>query len=250
MKTCGSRKVDRVGSIKKTNCTMRHYMLIGIFLSLIVSSTFAQHEHHGATDQPTTHGMLIMGKEIFYLSHLPMFGGAHNYQGIFRVKLDEKSAKVFKKDQANHPENPTYSIAPIDTFVLPEMAANPRPFKAELYRGHFERGGELISQSVTITIEKVVLFKKFDLTKARDTKAEYIIFGSNKEKFIAHLISNRPDFEQIIQVKTSLEEGIKVVLNNDSNNVVGVSGNTVDFGKNKPTITLLKQVYLEFGDLE
>jgi hypothetical protein len=235
---------------------MKNYMLIGIFLCRMVLSAYAQHEHHSSTtqpeetDNPDIHGMLIMGKDVFYLSHLPMFGSPHNYQGIFRIKLDAASAKIFKKDQANHPEYPTYSIRPINKFVLPDMVANPQQFKAELYRGHFERGGELIAQSITITIEKVVLFKKFDLTKARDTKAEYIVFGSNKEKFIAHLISNRPDFEQIIQVKTSLEEGTKVVLDSNSNNVVGVNGNTVEFGGNKPTITLLKQVYLEFGDLE
>jgi hypothetical protein len=232
---------------------MKKYFFLWSFLCLF-STAFAQPHEHTTTpsnirDKGASHGMLLMGTDVFYVSHLGMFGGPHNYQGIFRVKLDAASAKLFQKDQANHPEYTTYTISPLDTFNLPEMVAKPRLFKAALFRGHFERGGEMIAQSIEITIEKVVLFKKFDLTGTRDAVSKYMVFGSGKERFVAHLISHKPDFDQIIQIKTALAEGTQVTLNDASNTVVGVSGNSI-FKDKKLLLTLFKQLYLEFADFE
>jgi hypothetical protein len=181
---------------------------MSVLWSLLVTLTtvFSQHDHNSTSvlttgahapqnnfntaDDPNFHGMLLLGKDVFYASHWPMFmvKGPHKYQGIFKVKLDAASAKLFQADQAAHPEYTTYSIAPLEAFILPEMVEKTRFFKAALYRGHFERGGERIAKSIDITIEKVIIFKKFEKTVTRDNKSKYIVFGSGKERFIAHLI--------------------------------------------------------------
>lgn len=230
---------------------MKKILVFSICLFAITIIASGQHNHGGSTDQPGVHGMLIFGRDVFYASHLPLFGHAlHGYQGIFRLTLDAKSAKLFQKDQQLHPEHATYTIEP-ETFVLPDMAANPRPFKAKLYRGHFERGGELIASSVQISIQKVVLFKKFDPATPRAGELKYLIVGSGKERFAVHLLSNKPDFEQVMQVKTDLGEGVEFVFPQAANEVPGVSGNKTEVraGQKKVVMTLLRQIYLEFDDL-
>ncbi len=235
-------------------------VILTYILGVFTITAFAQHEHlkgvnnstvvaSSTSDPVATHGMLIFGQDIFYASHLPMFNSPHDYQGLFRLKLDEKSAQLFKKDQQNHPEYTTYTIRP-EKFVLPDMVKTPRLFKADLFRGHFERGGTLIA-SVQILIEKVVLFKKFDPIAPREKALKYLIVGSGKERFAVHTISNKPDFDHIVQVKCDMLEGTEIVFPDCANEMPGVNGNAeqVIANKKKAEVTLLKQIYLEFGDL-
>lgn len=227
------------------------YLLTFIFL-LTTYLCKAQHHNMGQADKPSVHGMLIFGKEKCYASHLPLFHAPHNYQIILELELDKTGKAQFIKDQKIHPEFTTYTIEP-EKFILPEMIKTPRPFKVNIYRGHFERGGTLIAKQITVTIKQVVYFKKFDPAEAKESDAKFIVFGNSKEQFAAHHITNHPDFEQIIQVNASLADMDKqfeiVLFTSKANSPVGVSSNIIETsGKGK--FTLLKQVYLEFDDLE
>lgn len=223
---------------------------------IIVPLAFVLHTNKSTLDPLATHGMLIVGKDVVYASHLPMFKSPnmpnmpHDYQVILKLKLDDASDKLFKRDQADHPQSMLYTINP-EKFVLPDMVAKPRPFKADLYRGHFEREGTKIGQ-INITIEKVVLFKKFDPKVKRMKEAQYLVFGSGTERFIAHIISQRPDFDHVMQVETTLAEGTIVTTNAKANNALQDVGKTikVKVGQQESSIKLLKKIYLEFKELE
>ena len=235
---------------------MKKYLIFWSLLATFLNSAVAQHNHNkSSSDTKQRHGMMIVGKDIVYASHLPLFDSPefespHHYQVILQLKLDEASAKLFQKDQASHPKSVLYTINP-QAFILPDMIAKPSPFTADLYRGHFERGGDSIGR-INITIEKVVYFKKFDPKATRLKEAKYLVFGSGKERFVAHVISQRPDFDQIIQVQTTLAEGTELIANPSANNSLKVAGKAIKVktGQKESTITLLKQIYLEFGDLE
>jgi hypothetical protein len=222
--------------------------------------TFANaQEHHEiqSQDKPSTHGMLIFGTEKTYASHLPMFHSPHNYQIILELELDPATKKLFIADQEKNPEYATYTIEP-EKFVLPEMMQNPKSFKANLYRGHFERGGIKIATDIHVTIKKIIYYTKFKTDEARAVKTNFIVFGNPKEQFIAHQITNKPDFDQIIQVKTTTNFTFEnknyelVTLNKTENSPIGISGNEIeaDYNSNSTTLTLLKQLYLEFDDLK
>jgi hypothetical protein len=236
---------------------MKNPLIYFLCVLMIVPIAFVLHEKKLEGDFPSTHGMLIMGKDAVYASHLPMFktpdmpNMPHDYQVILKLKLDDASDKLFKRDQADHPQSILYTIAP-ETFVLPDMVAKPRPFKADLYRGHFERTGKVKIASVTITIEKVVLFKKFDPKASRMKEAKYLVFGSGTERFIAHIISQRPDFDHVMQVETTLAEGTEVTTNAKENSSLQGIGKTITVkqGLKDATIKLLKKIYLEFKELE
>jgi hypothetical protein len=167
--------------------------LVVLLLSI---SGFGQVIHH---DHPSTHGMLIVGKSDLYLSHLPMFHTPHNYQVIFKVQLTPPAKAQYLASLESSTET-VYTLVP-ETFVLPEMAEHPRPFKAEIYKGHFERGGEVIATNVTVEIQSVIYFKKFIPGENKPTIGKFLLFGSNLEPFAAHLITAKPDFDQISRLK-------------------------------------------------
>jgi len=43
--------------------------------------------HGDRGDRPAIHGMLLVGEDTPYLSHLPKFASPHYYQAIFEVSL-------------------------------------------------------------------------------------------------------------------------------------------------------------------
>jgi hypothetical protein len=228
-----------------------------IILSLF-SMTYAQEHHKVMTqDKPSTHGMLIFGKEKIYASHLPMFHSPHDYQIILELELDPNTMKLFVTDQDKNPEYTTFTIEP-EKFILPEMIQKVKTFKASLYRGHFERGGAKIATDINVYIKKVIYFSKFNQEEPRAVNTNFIVFGNSKEQFIAHQISNKPDFDQIIQVKTDVnslsnnKNQDQIIVNKIENYPIGVGGNDIEVTNNlnSLTITLLKQLYLEFDDLK
>jgi hypothetical protein len=222
-----------------------------IILLLTVITVQAQHGGMSA-DKPSVHGMLIFGTEKIYASHLPLFHAPHNYQIILELELDKAAKKQFITDQQQHPEFTTYTIEP-EPFILPDMIAAKGSFKATLYRGHFERGGTKIAEKISIRIATVVYFKKFDAATVKESKAVFLLFGNSKEQFAVHHISSNPDFEQLIQVKAAAgSELCSSIVFPGANGPAGVSGNVfqVSINGKTATITLLKQLYLEFDDLK
>lgn len=226
-----------------------------LLLTFIYFSTNVKAQHgHGAmvADKPSVHGMLIFGTEKIYASHLPLFHAPHNYQIILELELDKTAKQKFIRDQQLHPEFTTYTIEP-ERFILPDKINSRGSFKANLYRGHFERGGVKIADSVTIKISDVVYYKKFDTAEVHREDAAYLLFGNSKEQFAVHQITNKPDFEQIILVKTNAgKDQLNTVIFSASNNPVGVSSNTISVKINgkENKLVLLKQLYLEFDDLK
>jgi hypothetical protein len=241
---------------------MKVFILFGL-LYIVNATAIAQHNHAQTpvTDKPSIHGMLIFGKEQVYASHLPMFHSPHNYQIIIKLQLSPQQKKKFVTDQQQHPEMTTYTIEP-ERFVLPDMMKKQKKFKANLYRGHFERGGVKIADSITFTIADVVYLEKFDAVKNDTARNEYIFFGNAKEKFLAHRITRPVDFDQVIQVQQDthwLVEDRNVVYGrilsipgNDGRSPLGVSGNSIQtlIGEKPLEMVLLKQLYLEFDDLK
>jgi hypothetical protein len=178
-------------------------LIIAFFVFI---SAYAAHQH---PDPPSVHGMLVVGKGTIYLSHLPMFHSPHDYQVILEAEFDPASSSAYAKSLKSHAE-PVYTIAP-ETGVLAEMAQVGRSFKAELFRGHFEREGVPLGPAL-VTIKKVVYFRKFDPLALKPPGLELVLFGNAQEQFAAHVIQAKPDFDQVLGVETKLdlEEGAVV----------------------------------------
>jgi hypothetical protein len=217
-----------------------------ILLTLLLSLTSL------AADKPSTHGMLLFGKaNTIYVSHLPMFHNPHDYQLIAHLNMPSEAIKAYKQSLAEHPEETIYTLVP-ESFVLPEMVAHPEPFKADLVRGHFERGGTEIVTQVTVSFGKIVHFRKFDPKAIKPAASTFLYFGSREEAFLAHYITARPDFDQVIEAKGSAPDVAWVIESEKENTSTLEMGEHVfklNSGGAEMKRTLTRSLYTEFGDL-
>jgi len=155
------------------------------------------------------HGMLLVGSDPVYLSHLPMFMAPHNYQVLLKVSLEDDVARRVSDLRAHFGRDALVTVAPkpfpITDLVSP--AASPPPlteFRADVVRGHFEHGGDVIGADSVVRVEQVLYFR--ELTLARDEAPDrgdllYLLFGdAERELYLAHRVTAAPDFDQVLVV--------------------------------------------------
>ena len=248
------------------------------------------HEGHAAapTDRPSVHGMLMVGEEMVYLSHLPMFMSPHDYQVILAVTLTNKGSDpqaIYVNDRRTTGER-IYTFVP-ERFVLTDLVSpdpqHPRrgSFGGIPFRGHFERGGQPLPVTtagqpaagkpppVGVNVAWVVHFRKFDPDADQLPQLEYLLFGKGEERFLAHLITRPPDFDQILSVKVAghaftdeeLRQGVPVTFPGRANAPKArikesekVSGRIPIAGEKGPETLELQleagvEFYFETGDL-
>lgn len=173
---------------------------LALFLLLGGCASVDHRAPSAVSDPPAMHGMLIFGEGRIFASHLPMFHRPHDYQGIFEIELTPQGRAAYEKSRHDYPRETIYTLVPTP-FSLPQMARNPVPFTAQIYRGHFERGGTVIADDVPVRIRQVVYFEKFDPNASHPAATTYLLFGDETEQFAAHLISIAPDFDQISELE-------------------------------------------------
>jgi hypothetical protein len=152
------------------------------------------------------HGMRIVGEKSIYLAHMPLFNSqCHSYQAILEVVFtgDGNPQEKYLLDQAKSPIHNEYTIEPVEHFLLPTIASGKvKSFKANIHRGQYERNSvpQLVASNITVKIKSVVYFQKLDgKANSHDSKfMQYLLFGDLNEKYLSHLITNPPDFDQIL----------------------------------------------------
>jgi hypothetical protein len=173
------------------------------------------------------HNMFAFGRETVFLSHLPMFMAPHDAQLILEVDLedaDRSLLEVWSRERESHPDERVYTVMPekfaLSTLYTPDPPAR-GSFRARFFRGHLERGGEVIPElsNIEVRVTDVVYAKRFDQGGKPDDLT-YLLFGRGGELFLAHVISQPPDFDQILAVELvgsppdeeEVKAGIRVVL--------------------------------------
>jgi hypothetical protein len=172
---------------------------------------------------------MMVGTETIYLSHLPMFmfnplNHPHNAQVLLEVTLDGPGdpQATYAGDRRSHPQERMYTMSP-ERFELAGFdPSNPRinTFKAAIFRGHLERGGEAIIDEATVHVERIVFYHEFERDAAPLEQLEYILFGKAPDLFLAHAITRPPDFDQLLGVTIAdsalsaedLERGVRIQI--------------------------------------
>jgi glyoxylase-like metal-dependent hydrolase (beta-lactamase superfamily II) len=194
-------------------------------------------------DPPNIHGMLVAGTDAVYLSHLPMFHRPHDYQLIFQAGLPEDALQRYRADANAHPGE-YYTLAPNGPWVLPDTIRPDRRFKADLYRGHFERGGTRILAGIEVKVDRIVHFRRFEPGRKPQPR-QWIAFGRGRERFLVHRIEGAPDMDQVVQVTTAHREGERVLA--DAADAAG-SGE-LKAGSRIGGAMVERVLYTEYGDL-
>ena len=163
-----------------------------------------EHEHGEDGEQPTMgfHGMLLFGEETLYLSHLPMFEGPHNFQVLLEAGFDDAALEALRADRGAGGELHTFDPEKFPISELDDRNGTPArtSIMGTVFHGHFERGGTPISRDVTAQVRNVVYFHELDLqaTHNPDRDLEYLCFGRAGQLHLAHQITARPDFDQVL----------------------------------------------------
>ncbi len=189
-------------------------------------------------ESDSIHGMLGVGSETIYLSHLPMFHAPHNYQLIFEASLPALDADHLRLLYAQAKDIVT--VVPTERWVLPEVIKPGAKFKADIYAGHFERGGTRVRSNVPVTVARIVHFRRFEAAAAPDPTL-WLAFGRGNERFLAHRIEGAPDFDQIVQVEAGLSPATQLSLK-----TAGALARGVDTPHGK----VRRVIYTETGDLK
>jgi hypothetical protein len=161
--------------------------------------------------------MLVVGEKSIYLSHLPMFSHPHHrFQAIMEATFTDPSdpsrdlGAAYLSDRRSAPER--YHTLEPEPFVLTEVASagsseppRRRQFLANLFAGHFERGGRFLFRT-SVEVADVIYFRELAPGSESPGRLRYILFGSVDELFLAHLISAPPDFDQVVPVKLAGDE--------------------------------------------
>jgi hypothetical protein len=174
-----------------------------------------------SVEPKATHGMVVVGEETVYLSHMPMFMDTHAVQYLLEVVLRSEAgdARQLYVDDRRRTGTAVYTLAP-EPFRISDLVTleGQRPkltsFTGTLFRGHFERGGTEIIDPVTVEVQRVVHFRHFDHHASRPEALNYLAFGKGNELFLAHRITKAPDFDQHIAVR-HVPGGAGTVLTDD-----------------------------------
>ncbi len=170
----------------------------------------------GSPTSPTfaTHGQLIVGEDSIFLSHLPMFmfrpqSHPHNFQVILKVALSDGNADpqaVYMNDRRKNRDRKIYTVVPEEFDIVNLVSQDPmqvlRSFRGKIFRGHFEHSSGQEIADATFDVEMVVHFHAFDPDARGPNQLEYILFGKERELFLAHYITRPPDFDQVISLES------------------------------------------------
>ncbi len=191
-------------------------------------------------DRPGIHGMLLVGQRTLFVSHLPMFHSPHDYQAIAEVALDGAAADVHRRDAERHPDA-LYTVEPTTEAVLPTLFQVGARYTVNLYRGHFERGGEEIAAAVPVTVRHIVHFRRFQ-PSAHAPRDHWLAFGRAGERFLAHRIEAPDDFDQVLAL------GDSGAVADDREVVLAATG-AQPLAARTPAGTVARVIYTEYDDL-
>jgi hypothetical protein len=174
-------------------------------------TSHGMHDHHQPPEQPGppigVHGMLLVGEAPVYLSHLPMFMAPHNFQVILEVTLNAEASRRLAEFRAQFGRDDLYTVKPEEFSIVDLLPVDPaKPalatFKADVVKGHFEKGGDVIAGGATVRVDDVIHFQELGpADKAADL--DYFLFGTEQQFFLAHRITRPPDFDQVLSVNVT-----------------------------------------------
>jgi len=152
--------------------------------------------------------MLAFGQNTLFLSHFPMFMAPHDTQLVLEAVAENASGslqKVWSDERAGHPDVGFYVMRP-EKFSLSTLYTPDPPERSTFAATFFRGGDEAIPEltDVIVRVTDVIYAKRFDAS-GKPTNLTYKLFGRGEELFLAHVLSEPPDFDQILSVRLASE---------------------------------------------
>ena len=127
------------------------------------------------------------------------------------MTLNDQAAGRLRDFRAHFGRNDMYTFKPKKFHITDLISRHPgKPaltsFGGSLFRFHFERGGESISEQVKVHVTEVLYFQELGAASPKGAELEYLLFGKGQEKFLVHRITEPPDFDHVLSVNVKGHE--------------------------------------------
>ncbi len=185
---------------KKENLSMKKMLLVFLLLPLLCQISFAEEK-----DKPLppldpafmgVHPMVLVthGSTIF-ASKLPRYQKPNNVQLLY--KLDNNDLAVLQTVR----DSQLITIKPKPFNLQRLMRGEKMVIEVDLYEGHYNRGGMLIYENISLAFDEQLYLRNFDDIKPSSTKQEYDVVSLRKNyKLYIHRIQQAPSFDHILGV--------------------------------------------------
>lgn len=174
--------------------------LIFSVLLLLVQSCFALAEEKPLRPLDPSymgvHGMVLVShSSTIYASHLPLYHKPHDVQLIY--KLESKDLALLQTVR----DGRLTTIKP-QPFNLDQLIRGDKlVITADVYAGHFERGGMLVYENMTLNFSKQLYVRKLTDIAESSTQQEYDAISLSKNyKIYVHRIQQAPSYDQLIHI--------------------------------------------------
>lgn len=172
------------------------------FLLLLISfmSGAAPIEHgHSEHGRVGSHGMtLLTDGQAFYASHLPLYYPPHDYQLVYKLKI--KASRAMINELAVNKLGELVTMLPEHFDLNRLIEGESLVLKTDIYRGHFERGGELWLEKVNVEFTEL-LYKRaigeVSVNQIAAAEYDYIELNKTHGMFVRNIMA-APSADHII----------------------------------------------------
>jgi hypothetical protein len=192
---------DIDADIDRQTLSRRHFLIAG---TLAFGGALCGGAH--AAPRLGTHGMVLFGgRDGLYGYHLAMFHAPHDRQVLLRLSATDPALDTtLRQALADRPVLWTLSPERFDLDRFAPAATNAlNGFKADIVLGHFERGGRTVHANVALRVDRVIAFRPLATAASASTSWRYDLVGDGHERFLIKRIEQRPDFDQIVSLRTT-----------------------------------------------
>ncbi|MCP4984616.1 MAG: hypothetical protein GY928_00730 [Colwellia sp.] len=177
---------------------MKRILLAFLLLPLLSQVSFAEEKQLPPLDPAFMgiHGMVLVthGSTIF-ASKLSRYQKPHNVQLIY--KLDNKDLAILQTVR----DSQFITIKPKPFNLQRLMRGEKVVIQADLYDGHYNRGGMLVYENISLTFDEKLYLRSFDDIKPSSKKQEYDVVSLRKNyKLYIHRIQQAPSFDHLLGV--------------------------------------------------
>lgn len=180
-------------------------------------------------EHPHRHGFVMAGDKALFLCHMPMHlptahgHHVHLYQIAIRATLPAEDMETYRSAYGKG-ETVFLVNAEDDTFTLPDLIRGKKPsFAAVVYpKANVQPGKRMppwdgltpLIARTTVTVQRIVFWRHFDLNFDPPDTPTYILFGEGGEAFLQHYNTRSPDVDHVVQLKKMPdgEEGAEAAL--------------------------------------
>jgi hypothetical protein len=155
------------------------------------------------SERPAGHGMLLLGTNKVYASHLAMFAmPEHGYQAILELELDSKDKETYLNTKRENPSKPLIIMNRGGMLLKDIVNSGNEGFDARMsFADDDGNPVKTIIESVKVPVKKSLLFTRLNPTGDNYPEfLSYYLYGINPEFHLSHVLTKAPNFQQEMDV--------------------------------------------------